>query len=318
MNFKNTIFILVIIVFLLQMIVMKQDAQIASDEKEKNLKPTIALSTFPLYDIAKNIAKDKLNTYMILPIGVDIHAYEPNPKDIVKLHNSSLVIYSGASLEPWISRLNFKNKTIDMSKYVDLIELRESSHDEHGHEHHGESCNHGTIDPHYWLSIGNMKKSTIKITDAMIELDKINKDFYLQNQKEYLNMLDSLDAEYKTALSTCKTKEILTNHNAFSYLGHSYGFEILSLSELSPDAEVNAKNMIKLIEHVKEHDISTIFYENFASSKAISSVAKESNIKIDSLQPLANITANEQKQNLSYEDIMRENLSKIAKAMDCQ
>lgn len=316
MNLKNTIFILVIVVFLLQIMLLKQDSKIDSNEQLKPSKPSIALSTFPLYDIAKNIAKYKLDTYMILPVGVDIHAYEPNPKEMVKLHNSSLVVYSGASLEPWISKLNLKNKTIDMSKYVDLLELDSPLEDEH--EHHGESCSHGLKDPHYWLSISNMKKSTKQITDAMIELDNTNKEFYLENQKQYLSMLDALDNLYKTTLSRCKNREIVTNHNAFSYLGHNYDFNILSLSNLSPDASVNAKNMIKLIEHVKEHNISTVFYENFAASNSIDSIAKESNIKIDSLQPLANITSDEQEKKVSYEDIMKENLYKLSNAMECQ
>ena len=315
-NLKYTMFILIIVVFLLQMIVLKQDSQINSNEKTTTLKPTIALSTFPLFDIAKNIAKDKINTYMILPAGVDIHSYEPNPKDIIKLHKSSLVVYSGASLEPWISKQNFKNKTLDMSKHVDLIELEKDLHDEHGD--HGESCSHGQLDPHYWLSIQNMKKATFQITKLMINLDIKNKNFYLKNQNEYIKSLNALDSLYKSTLSKCKTNEILTNHNAFSYIAQSYGFEIISLSKLSPDAQTSAKNMIKLIGHIQEHNISTIFYESFASSNAISAIAKESNIKIDLLQPLANITADEQKQNLSYEDIMRQNLSKLKDAMDCQ
>jgi len=315
MNLKNTMFILVIVVFLLQMMVLKQDAQLANEPEEKVSKLRIALSTFPLYDIAKNIAQDKIDTYMILPFGVDIHAYEPNPKDIVKLHKSDLIIYSGVSLEPWIDRLTFESKTIDMSKFVDLIELDSHSHKDHVHS---ESCSHGSTDPHYWLSIKNMKETTRQITGACIELDPENKDFYLRNQTKYLQTLEALDVEYKNALSECRHNEILTNHNAYSYLAHSYGFKVLSLSQLSPEASVNAKNMIKLIEHVKEHNLSTIFYENFASSQAISTVAKESNVIVDVLQPLANITADEARENLSYSDIMRINLKKISKAMDCR
>lgn len=314
MNLKNTMFVLVIVVFILQMLPSKEDTSLK--DLNTSQKKVIALSTFPLYDIAKNIAKDKIITYMILPIGVDIHSYEPTPKDIVKLHLSSLVIYNGASLEPWISNLNFKNKNIDMSKYVDLIEITKKGHNKH--EHHKESCSHEKIDPHYWLSISNMKKATIKITSQIIELDIENKDFYLENQRNYINKLEKLDLLYKDKLKTCKKKEILTKHNAFSYLANSYGFEVLSLSSISPDAQVDAKSMINLIKHVKEHNISTIFYESFASSRAIQAIANESKVKVKVLQPLANVTADEKKQNLSYEDIMKENLVKLQEAMECR
>ena len=36
------------------------------------------------------------------------------------------------------------------------------------------------------------------------------------------------------------------------------------------------------------------------------------------LQPLGNITADEAKANLSYEDIMRKNLQKISQALECK
>jgi len=314
MNLKNTMFILVIVVFLLQMFVLKQDAALASKEEHLEPKKTIAMSTFALYEIAKNIAKDKLDTYMILPLGVDIHSYEPTPKEIVKLHKSILVIYNGASLEPWISRLNFKNKTLDMSQHVDLIEFGETEHETH--QHHDDTCSHEKIDPHYWLSLQNMKKATIEITGQFIELDDKNKDFYLANKKQYLRILDSIDLAYRTKLENCKKTEILSNHNAFSYLAQEYHFEVISLNSISPDAQVNAKSMISLIKHIKEHNISTVFYESFASSRAIATVADEAGIKVDVLQPLANITKDEK--DLSYEDLMRRNLSKLSEAMECR
>ncbi len=309
MNLKNIIFVLVVVVFLLQILALQGDKQSPQDAQKK---PTVALSTFPLYDVAKNIAKDKIDIYMILPIGVDVHSYEPNPKQIVKLFKSDLVIFSGASLEPWISRLDFKNKVLDMSKYVTLIEMDASHH--HTHEEHTHADEH--TDPHYWLSINNMKKITKKITAEIIKLDPKNKDFYQQNALAYLKKLEVLDGAYKTTLSSCKKSEILTNHNAFSYLAKEYGFEVLSLSAFSPDAEVNAKNMIRLMQEIKKLHISTIFYESFASSRAVKTLAQEVGVQVEVLQPLANITKNEL--GLSYEDIMSTNLVKLKKAMECR
>jgi len=312
MNLKNTMFILVIVVFLLQMIVLKQDANLASKENQKSKKQTIALSTFPLYDIAKNIVKQRMDTYMILPVGVDIHSYEPTPKEIVRLHKSSLVIYNGASLDPWISRLNFKNKTLNMSEFVDLLQLDKI----HEHDHHADESSKEKVDPHYWLSIENMKKATIKITEQIIKLDMANKDFYLKNQEKYLRELQSIDASYKESLKECKKKEILTSHNAFSYLANQYNFEVLSLSSISPDTQVDAKSMIDLIKHLKEHSISTVFYESFTSALAMQTLANEAGVKVEVLQPLANITKDEI--GLSYKELMLKNLAKLAEAMECK
>ncbi|MCD6433753.1 MAG: zinc ABC transporter substrate-binding protein, partial [Sulfurimonas sp.] len=134
----------------------------------------------------------------------------------------------------------------------------------------------------------------------------------------YIEMLKKLDNDYRTSLSTCQGDTIIVNHNAFSYLANNYNFNVEALSGLSPEAQPSAKNMIKLIEHVKEHNISTIFFESFVSDKAIKNIAAEAKVSVDVLQPLGNITADEADKNLTFEDIMRMNLEKISKAMKCQ
>ncbi len=76
--------------------------------------------------------------------------------------------------------------------------------------------------------------------------------------------------------------------------------------------------MIKLIQHVNHNDISTIFFESFVSDKAMKSIAKEADVSVEVLQPLGNITRDEADKKLTYEDIMLQNLQKIAKAMECR
>ncbi|MDD5203488.1 MAG: zinc ABC transporter substrate-binding protein, partial [Sulfurimonas sp.] len=67
-----------------------------------------------------------------------------------------------------------------------------------------------------------------------------------------------------------------------------------------------------------EDGVKTIFFENFVSDKAIKSISHDTNASVDVLQPLGNITADEAAQNLSYEDIMRQNLEKISQALMCK
>lgn len=309
-NLRNIIFVLVILVFILQMVVMKQDTQ-----KSDNLstsKPIISLSTFSLYDIAKHIAGDSVELIMILPFGVDAHSFEPTPKLMAKIQSSALVVYSGAGLEPWTDGFAFKNTIIDMSKYMKLKDLKSDDH------HHHKNHNHSGVDPHYWLDIANMIKSTNIIKDSLIKISPNNKELYEVNAKKYIKMLHSLDSKYKNKISGCKKDTIIVNHNAFSYLSDNYGFHVEALSGLSPEAQPSAKKMIELIEHINEHNISTVFFESFVSDKAMKSIAHEAKVSVDVLQPLGNITADEAKKNLSYEDIMKINLEKISKVLECK
>lgn len=306
-NIKIMLFIFIIVVFAVVL-------RFNQTKETQATKPLVAMSTFSLYDIATHIANDTLDIFMILPFGVDPHSFEPTPKLMSKILKSKLIVYSGAGLEPWISGFDFHTKTINMSEHVSLLNVNEHHHNEEDeHDYH-----HGVYDPHYWLDIGNMKKATILIANELINIAPNNKELYEKNRDAYMKMLNALDTKYKSSLSTCQKHTIIVNHNAFSYLSKNYGFEVEALSGLSPEAQPSAKMMVKLIEHVKEYNLTTVFFESFVSDKAIKSIANEAKVKADVLQPLGNITADEANSGSSYEDIMLSNLEKISKSLECQ
>ncbi len=309
-DFRKIIFFAIIALFLLQMYVMKQDAKVEIQ------KPMVAVSTFSLYDIAQHISGDTLQIINIIPFGVDPNSYEPTPKSMVDISKSELVLYSGAGLEPWTDGFAFKNKVIDMSKHITLRELDENEHEHH--DFHDNQCAHNKIDPHYWLDFSNMAIAANLITKELIKISPSDELLYLTNRDNYLKMLEKLDADYKQYLSSCKLNTLIVNHNAIGYLSNKYDFQVESLSGFSPEAEPSAKSMARLISHVKEHSISTVFFETFVSDRAIKNIATEAHVSVDVLQPLGNITADEAKKNLTYKEMMYLNLEKISKALECQ
>ena len=310
-DYRKIIFVLVVSVFALQMFVFKDDSR-ANEE----VKPIVSLSTFSLYDISEHISQGTFELVMILPVGVDAHSYEPTPKIMAKIDKSELVVYSGAGLEPWTNGFDFKSRVVDMSKFVRLREIQSDEYDIH--QHHDEQCAHNKIDPHYWLDIDNMIKATNLLTAEFIRIKPKNKELYSKNRDSYLSMLNRLDALYKKELSSCYLDTIVVNHNAFSYLSTKYGFNIGALSGFSSDYEITPKDMIRVINIVNEHKVQTVFFESFVSDKAIKSLANEVKVGIDTLQPLSNVTKNEYKNGLTYEEIMKINLVKISKALICK
>ncbi len=279
-------------------------------------KKLVVVSTFILLDIAKHIAGDTLELVKIIPNGVDIHTYEPSPQTMAKVENSDLLIYSGAGLEPWLSSFNFKSRAVAIGNYIRLRSLDNNEFD--GHSHHDHQCAHSTLDPHFWLDVENMKRATDIMTYEFIALQPKYKDLYLQNRDEYLNMLIKLDKLYKQRLASCAIDTIITNHNAFSYLSHKYNFHVKSLSGLSPQSESSAKDIIRIINDVNNFNAPVVFYENFQSDKDMKSLANQTNVKIDKLHTIGNITKDDAENNITYNEIMQDNLQKIAEALVCR
>lgn len=282
-------------------------------EEDLDKKIIVSVSSFALYDITRSIAKDSLHVFSILPFGVDPHSYEPTPKTMANIEKSALVIYSGSGLEPWIHNYTFKKKVLDISKFVHLRKL--TKEEEHEHHHIGE--HESGIDPHYWLSIENMKIATNAITKELKTLKPENELLYAKRQKHYLKDLDSLAEQYRHSLRDCKRQSIVVSHNAYGYLSEEFGFKVISLNGLSPEAHTDAKNIQKIIETIKKQNISLLFSESFANTKTMHAIANEESLKVDTLDALGNITADEMKRHLSYKDIMQINLHKITKALEC-
>lgn len=276
----------------------------------KDAKPLIALSTYALYDAAKNVAGESMDCFCILPYGVDVHSFEPTPMIMAKVHDAKLVVYSGAGLQPWAHTFEDQKNGLDMSRYMKLLDASATEEDEHHHD--------SDFDPHYWLDVDNMSIATNILKEKFIKISPQNRDMYEENAENYIAKLHELDRLYKEKLSVCKVDTIVVEHNAFSYLAAKYNFNVESISGLSPDAEPSAKVMGSIISNVKTKNINTIFFESFASDKVIKAIAADAHVKVNVLNPLANITKAESENKSSYYSLMLENLGKIATSRECQ
>lgn len=275
-------------------------------------KPIVSVSTFAIHDITSHIAGSTVELVDILPAGVSAHTFEPTPKLMAKIEKSALVIFSGGGLEPWTDGFHFKHEALNISKYVTLREIGKHKGKEAEHHHHGR------FDPHYWLDIDNMKKATKIITKKLIQILPKEKSFYRENEKQYLLMLEKLKKDFDLALKECKYDTLISNHNAFSYIANKYHFKTAALNGLSPQSMPSAKKITELMKRIEKDHIKTIFFESFANEKVIRSIANDTKIDVDVLHPLGNVTATQLQKHQTYEDIMRENLTKISKALQCR
>lgn len=150
-------------------------------------KIVVVTTLFPLYDFAKALAADRADVTLLLPPGVEAHAYEPKPGDILKLSTARLFIYTGQYMEPWAQQLikGAENKelvVVDASRGIKLMEARDRDH-EHGNGEGAperEHRHHGAYDPHIWLDLENAGKMVDNITGGLSAVDPANKEFYLK------------------------------------------------------------------------------------------------------------------------------------------
>lgn len=280
----------------------------------------VAVTTYPLYEAVARVGGDTVDCHKILPFGSDIHTFRPTPKTMATVSRADLFIYSGAGLEPWseqlLINLSERTKAVDMSSFVTLLHHEE----EHGHreeEAMHEGHDHGGTDPHYWLDIDNMIAVTRKVETLLSALQPEHSERYRSNAAIFEKELLALKQAYTERLSHCSQHILVSNHDAFGYLAHANGFEPLAVTGLSPDQQPSAKTMARVIRLVRDEGIKTLFFEAFVNSGVAEALAAETGARVDSLQPLANLSADEAASNETYITIMQKNLAKIAEALEC-
>jgi len=296
-----------------------------AEETAARRKLQIITTLFPLYDFSKEIGKDKVDVALLLPPGIEAHAFEPKPMDIVKINNADIFIYTGRYMEPWVEDMlrGISNKrllVVDASEGIPLMDEREEkaghSLEEAEHNQH----DHGGVDPHIWLDLGNAQIMADTIASAFVSKDRRNGAFYLDNAKEYKAKLAALDGHFKETFSRCRLKTfIYGGHFAFGYFARRYGLTYISpYRGFSPDAEPTPKSIADLINKMKKLRIKYIYYEELIDPKVARVIADETGAKLLLLNGAHNVSKKDLERGVSFTSIMEEDLNRLKLGLECQ
>src|SRR5690606_6163300 len=98
-----------------------------------------------------------------------------------------------------------------------------------------------------------------------------NKGFYDKNAKTYIEKLTVLKEKLNATIETLpKEKRVLvTAHDAFSYFGKKYGFEVVGLQGLSTATEAGVQDVQKLAAYIIDKNVKAIFVESSVPKRTI-------------------------------------------------
>lgn len=268
----------------------------------------IVTSFYPLYFFASQIALNNAEIHNITPAGAEPHDYEPTARDMANIENSKLLIVNGGKFEGWT---NSVKSVIDDKKTL-ILNIQENLTNQNTIR-----SNEELQDPHYWLSPVLAKEEIILIRDNLIAVDPNNANYYNINSKILLDKLEALNIIFKTELSRCEKKDIITSHSAFGYLARQYGFNQISISGLSPDEEPSAKKLIEVASFAKNNNVNYIFFESLVSPKLSNTIAREIGAKTLVLNPIEGLTDSEIAHGENYFTVMQDNLTNLKLALQC-
>jgi ABC-type Zn uptake system ZnuABC Zn-binding protein ZnuA len=277
--------------------------------------PQVLASTSILADIAQNVAGERLRVASLLPVGVDPHAYEAIPADVVKISESNVLILNGMEYEHFVESL-LENADGERLVVVASTGLEPRQTEEHADEAEPES-EHEAGDPHMWLDPNLVMTYVENIRAGLVEADPEGAEEYKANADAYIAQLEDLDGWIadQVAQVPVERRILVTNHEALGYFADRYGFRVVGtvIPSLSSEAATSAKGMAAVIDQIRSTNAPAIFLGEVENPALADQIAAETGITVVGDLYLESLTDGPPA--ATYIDMMKYNVSKIVEAL---
>jgi manganese/iron transport system substrate-binding protein len=135
----------------------------------------------------------------------------------------------------------------------------------------------GKPNPHGWMALSSAVIYVDNIRDALIALDPENAAVYGANAEAYKQRIAEVIGPLRAAARALPEERrwLVTSEGAFSYLARDFGLKEIYLWSINADAQGTPQQVRKVIDTIREHNISTVFSESTVSDKPARQVARE-------------------------------------------
>ncbi|MFE1264287.1 metal ABC transporter substrate-binding protein [Streptomyces albogriseolus] len=282
----------------------------------------VVASFYPMAFLAERIGGDHVHVTSLTQPGQEPHDLEISARQTAQLEEADAALYLRGlqpSVDEAIGQSPIATK-IDAAELTTLEEHgTEAGHDEeHGDEHahedeHGHDHDHEGGDPHIWLDPVRYAEVAEGVGKAFQKADPDHAADYRANTAALVKDLKTLDEKFRTGLANRKTDVFLTTHAAFGYLAERYGLTEEAISGLDPDTEPSGARVKELQKIAKEDGVTTVFYETLVSDRTAKTLAGDTGLRTDVLDPVEGITDHSRGED--YFQVMEANLTALRTAL---
>ncbi|MGC5001151.1 metal ABC transporter substrate-binding protein [Streptomyces sp. NBC_00353] len=282
-------------------------------ESKNGDKLDVVASFYPMQFLAEEIGGTHVSVTTLTKPGVEPHDLELSPRQIGGLGDADYILYLKGiqpAVDDAIAQSGVRN-SVDAAKLTTLEDHgTETGGDEHGHAHEGEGAG---ADPHIWLDPVKYAEVAKGVGKSLEKADPNHAADYRTNTDALVKKLDALNTSYKKGLSDTATKTFITTHSAFGYLAERYGLVQEGIAGIDPEAEPSPARIKDIHSIAEKSNATTVFFETLASDRTAKTVARDTGLKTDVLDPLEGITAKSKGDN--YIEVMQSNLAALQKAL---
>lgn len=249
----------------------------------------IAVSIYPVGDIARTIAGGRMRIFCAVPRGANPHTFEPLPSVAKSLQNSRLFIGLHPEFDGWVEKYLKEGTKIS---YL---------------------LNRGYRgNPHIWLSIEGGRGIARHIAGRLSTLDPDGARIYRENLSSFEKQLTELDARIRNMFRGLPDRKLIQWHPSWDLFASEYGLEIVDTIEKGHGREPTLGEFNRLVQAARERKVGVIVIDLKVQSKAATALARESGVallRLDAIGDRDDPAAN------SYIPLMENNARLLARAL---
>lgn len=241
--------------------------------------PVLTVSIEPLRYVVEAVAGNHYQVKTIMPQGGSPETYEPTPRQMAALAESSVIFRSGTLGFEQTKLENIAQSCpdvplIDLGKGIETIGSEDHAHGE------GES-----IDPHTWMSPRNLARMAENACQALCNADTTNAAYYQQQLLLFKEKTDSIDSQLRLILKSAKQRAFLIYHPALGYFANTYGLRQLTVEH--DGKEPSASHLAELLEQCRKEEVECVFISKEHSGQVARRLAEELHARVVEINPLA-------------------------------
>ncbi len=256
----------------LLIVILLAAASTASNAEER----LVVVSSFTIiHDLVDQVAEDRIDHRVIVPVNAEVHEWELVPQNFVDLEEADLLFYNGLELEEWLPQA-----TAVLSPDSRKVSLAEAIEAEYRPIEIGEQK--GDIDPHLWMDPQNVAGYVGVVADVLAAADPDNAELYRENAARYQEELRILDEDLQKQLAEVPEQRriLITSEAAFLYLADAYGLQHDGIWGTNAEEEGTPQQMVRILRVISENEPAALFWESTISDRYVQAVADDTGLPV--------------------------------------
>ena len=271
-----------------------------------------------LADVARQVGGTRVQVFDLVGEGGNLHRFEPQPAEMRKMQRSAIVLASGKNLEPYLERLKAALGgvfIIEVGRTIPSLTVATGAHGASCPTHDTDDAHGaGSLDPHWWHSVDNMRRAARVVAQALGEKDPEGAAGFMANAAAYGQRLGELKRWANGELSKIPRgqRKLVTAHNAFGYFAQEFGFEVIAVAGLNKEQNTTPREQAQTIAAVIQSGVRAVFPETNTSGKILDAIAAATGARVGT--PLI-ADGNGRGPQAGFEAMIRHNVTAITQAL---